>query len=151
MYSTLSRTLKTSNGFLMSWYVHLFDFRFCCPYRHTCMAETPDSRKARRLLHLTPVRRSTRKNRNGPGLTMDQSMCFDSPSEAKGSEEYGEVEIVPNRALILTESKAFNTDRADNWRICNGALREPSQESHNTSFPLFFTSHNVNCCNTLHL
>ena len=114
MYNTLSRTLKTSNGFLMSWYVHLFDFHFCCPYRHTFMAGTPDSREARHLLHLTPVRRSTRKNRNGPSLALDQSMCFDSPSEARGSEECSEVEIVPNRALILSESEAFNTDCADN-------------------------------------
>ena len=92
----------------------MFDFSFCCPYRHTFMAGTPNSRETRRLLHLTPVRRSTRKNRSGPGLTLDQHMCFDSPSEARGSEECGEVEIVPNRALILSESKAFNTDRADN-------------------------------------
>ena len=74
-----------------------------CIRRHTYVAGTPDAKEAkRRLLHLTPVRRSTRKNRNGPGLAIDQSLCFDSPSQAtaKGSEEeYEGVEVIPNEAL----------------------------------------------------
>ena len=74
---------------------------YTCTCRHTCIAGTPDAREAKRLLHLTPVRRSTRKNRSGPGLAEDQSLCFDSPSQANGSvvEEYGGVEIIPNKAL----------------------------------------------------
>ena len=77
-----------------------------CTHRHTYVAGTPDAKEAkRRLLHLTPVRRSTRKNRNGPGLAVDQSLCFDSPSQAtatctKGAEgEYEGVEVIPNKAL----------------------------------------------------
>ena len=75
-------------------------------HRHTYVAGTPDAKEAkRRLLHLTPVRRSTRKNRNGPGLAVDQILCFDSPSQAtvtcpKGAEgEYEGVEVIPNKAL----------------------------------------------------
>ena len=80
-------------------------------HRHTFVAGTctPDSRDARRLLHLTPVRRSTRKNRNGPGLELDHSMCFDSPSEVGVSEEYGGVEIVPNKALVCLRSERVKT------------------------------------------
>ena len=73
-----------------------------CTHRHTYVAGTPDTKGTkRRLLHLTPVRRSTRKNRNGPSLTIDQSLCFDSPSQAttKGVEEYEGVEVIPNKAL----------------------------------------------------
>lgn len=82
-------------------------------HRHTFVAGTPDSKEMRYLLHLTPVRRSTRKNRNGPGVALDHSMCFDSPSQATaggcGSDsEYGGVEIVPNKALVLSETKAVN-------------------------------------------
>lgn len=77
------------------------------------MAGTPDSiKEAKRLLHLTPVRRSTRKDRNGPGLATDHDLCFDSPSQANGLEEYCGVEVVPNNALIFSDSKVGvdNTD-----------------------------------------
>lgn len=72
--------------------------------RHTYVAGTPDAKEVKhRLLHLTPVRRSTRRNRNGPGLAVDQSLCFDSPSQAttaRGEEEaYEGVEVIPNKAL----------------------------------------------------
>ena len=54
-----------------------------------------------RLVYLTPVRRSTRKNRHCPGLLHDQDLCFDSPGQLAREERYHDtqVEIVPNLAL----------------------------------------------------
>lgn len=93
--------------------VHLRDFHLLI-CRHTFVAATPDSKETWdiKLLHLTPVRRSTRKNRCGPGLELDHSMCFDSPSEASSVEGYGRVEVVPNRALAAGKAR-LNTDGAD--------------------------------------
>jgi len=59
---------------------------------------TPDANQKRKL-HLTPVRRSTRKNRQGPGMDLDKTLCFDSPSEARFLGAFEDIEIVPNKAL----------------------------------------------------
>lgn len=73
----------------------------------------PDAREAKCLLHLTPVRRSTRKNRNGPSLTVDQRLCFDSPGQAaNGSEEYEGVKVIPNKALVLSECGSVDATAA---------------------------------------
>lgn len=69
-------------------------------FPHTCKhmlrhpSVTPSGKK---LLHLTPVRRSTRKNRHGPGLSLDCTLCFDSPSEVHTHEH---IHIIPNAALL---------------------------------------------------
>ena len=75
----------------------LFKYLHTITNRHSCA--TPDVYR-KRILHLTPVRRSTRKNRQGPGMELDKNLCFDSPSEACTLEEFENVEVVPNQALV---------------------------------------------------
>lgn len=48
-------------------------------------------------LELTPVRRSTRAHRSGPGLALDRTLCFDSPSQANAEE----IKVLPNKALVM--------------------------------------------------
>ena len=61
--------------------------------RHTSCVNTPGDSTTKRLLYLTPVRRSTRKSLCHE---FKGELCFDSPSQAEG---YDLVEIVPNDAL----------------------------------------------------
>lgn len=152
---------------LHSYHTHVYNNNtLWCTHRHTYAAGTPDAKEAkRRLLHLTPVRRSTRKNRNGPGLAVDQSLCFDSPSQAtatcpKGAEgEYEGVEVIPNKAL------GFGVVHSPNiiWICSNGsaifffffsflwyinvALGTASTESQQTLAPsLTFSTHTLCTC-----
>ena len=59
----------------------------------------PENQVGQTVVYLTPVRRSIRagRNRDAPGIKLDENRCFDSPSEVS---QQGTVLILPNNNLL---------------------------------------------------
>ena len=68
-------------------------------HRHSCVLPIPSSG----TVYLTPVRRSTRvgRNKDTPGMRLDNNMCFDSPSDVTKRLEFEAVQLLPNSLVPL--------------------------------------------------
>eukprot|EP00731_Ephydatia_muelleri_P031231 Em0022g745a len=55
-------------------------------------------------IFVTPVRRSTRKNKSTLGVELDKAVCFDSPSDLCIVDNTCIVKVVPNLALLFGNS-----------------------------------------------
>ena len=76
--------------------------RIPLPDPYSTTAATPTELSG--TIFVTPVRRSTRKNKSTLGVELDNAVCFDSPSDLNTAGSSCVVKVVPNLALLFNNS-----------------------------------------------